>query len=103
MSEGPLFAYRARVAEGALVGDPAQELAAEKLQSLFHALKGYRPRQAETWKERFGLGRRADEPPALLLELLDLLTKRGLGDAETFGVAPEVQLLGDRDDIPEMA
>jgi len=64
MSEGPLFAYRARVAEGALVGDPAQELAAEKLQSLFHALKGYRPRQAETWKERFGLGRRADEPPA---------------------------------------
>jgi cell division protein ZapE len=64
MSEGPLFAYRARVAEGALVGDPAQELAAEKLQSLFHALKGYRPRQPDSWKDRFGLARRAEEPPA---------------------------------------
>jgi cell division protein ZapE len=64
MSEGPLFAYRARVAEGELRGDPAQELAAEKLQSLFHALKGYRPRQPGSWKERFGLARRAEEPPA---------------------------------------
>src|SRR5262249_14725923 len=62
--KGPLFAYRARVGEGALVGDPAQELAAEKLQSLFHALKGYRPRQPGSWKERFGLARRAEEPPA---------------------------------------
>ena len=64
MSEGPLFAYRARVAEGALRGDPAQELAAEKLQSLANALKGYRPRQPGSWKERFGLARRAEEPPA---------------------------------------
>ncbi len=64
MNGGPLFAYRARVAEGALTGDPAQELAAEKLQSLYHALKGYRPRQPGSWKERFGLGRRAEEPPS---------------------------------------
>jgi cell division protein ZapE len=64
MTEGPLFAYRARVGDGALVGDPAQELAAEKLQSLFHALKGYRPRQPGSWKERFGLARRTEEPPA---------------------------------------
>ena len=64
MNEGPLFTYRARVAEGALTGDPAQELAAEKLQSLFHALKGHRPRQPGSWKERFGLARRAEEPPA---------------------------------------
>jgi cell division protein ZapE len=63
-SRGPLFAYRARVEEGALTGDPAQELASEKLQSLFHALKGYRPRQPGSWKERFGLTRRTDEPPA---------------------------------------
>ncbi len=63
-SQGPLFAYRARVGEGALTGDPAQELAAEKLQSLYHALKGYRPRQPGSWKERFGLAGRADEPPA---------------------------------------
>jgi cell division protein ZapE len=64
MNGGPLFAYRARVAEGALTGDPAQELAAEKLQSLYHALKGYRPRQPGSWKERFGLARRTEEPPA---------------------------------------
>ncbi len=63
-SQGPLLAYRARVAGGALTGDPAQELAAEKLQSLCHALKGYRPRQPGSWKERFGLARRAEEPPA---------------------------------------
>ncbi|MBL8663138.1 MAG: AFG1 family ATPase [Candidatus Odyssella sp.] len=62
--QGPLFSYRARVAEGALTGDPAQELAAEKLQSLCHALKFYRPRQPGSWKERFGLARRAEEPPA---------------------------------------
>ncbi len=61
---GPLFAYRARVEEGALTGDPAQELAAEKLQSLYHALKFYRPRQPGSWKERFGLARRAEEPPS---------------------------------------
>lgn len=63
-SRGPLFAYRARVADGELTGDPAQELAAEKLQSLFHALKGYRPRQPGSWKERFGLARRAETPPS---------------------------------------
>ncbi|MCW5773239.1 MAG: AFG1 family ATPase [Rhodospirillaceae bacterium] len=64
MTEGPLSAYRARVEAGALTGDPAQELAAEKLQSLANALKGYRPRQPGSWKERFGLARRAEEPPA---------------------------------------
>jgi len=64
MNGGPLFAYRARVAEGALTGDPAQELAAEKLQSLFHALRGYRPRQPGSWKERFGLARRTETPPS---------------------------------------
>jgi cell division protein ZapE len=61
---GPLAAYRARVASGALRGDPAQELAAEKLQSLWHALAGYRPQRGASWKERFGLARRAEEPPA---------------------------------------
>jgi len=42
-TEGPLPAYRRRVAEGGLRPDPAQELAAEKLQSLWHALAGYDP------------------------------------------------------------
>ncbi len=64
MSDGPLEAYRARVAEGALRGDPVQELAAEKLQSLHNALKAYRPARAGSWKERFGLARRSEEPPA---------------------------------------
>jgi len=64
MTEGPLFAYRARVEAGDLRGDPAQELAAEKLQSLANALREYRPRQPGSWKERFGLARRAEEPPA---------------------------------------
>lgn len=62
-ADGPLFEYRARVEAGALRGDPAQELAAEKLQSLWHALAGYQPRRGASWKERFGLARRAEEPP----------------------------------------
>jgi cell division protein ZapE len=57
MGEGPLFAYRAKLRAKELKPDPAQELAAEKLQSLHHALKGYRPALGETgWMARFGLG-----------------------------------------------
>src|SRR3712207_3793534 len=41
---GPLPAYRARVASGALVPDPAQALAAETLQDLWRRLRGYDPR-----------------------------------------------------------
>ncbi|MCB4820346.1 cell division protein ZapE [Roseicella aerolata] len=41
--EGPLPAYRARVAAGALKRDPAQELAAETLQDLWRRLRGYEP------------------------------------------------------------
>jgi cell division protein ZapE len=40
---GPLPAYRARVASGALVPDPAQALAAETLQDLWRRLRGYDP------------------------------------------------------------
>lgn len=61
MSHGPLAAYRAKLAAGALKQDAAQELAAEKLQSLHHALKDYRPAQGQSgWLARFGLGRRED-------------------------------------------
>ncbi|HSO41863.1 MAG TPA: cell division protein ZapE, partial [Rhodospirillales bacterium] len=42
MTEGPLAQYRGRLAAGELRPDPAQELAAEKLESLHHALAGYR-------------------------------------------------------------
>jgi cell division protein ZapE len=41
---GPLPAYRARVASGALVADPAQALAAETLQDLWRRVRGYDPR-----------------------------------------------------------
>ncbi len=60
----PLARWRARVAAGQLSHDPAQALAAEKLNSLHQALKGYEPARAGSWLARFGLGnRRAEEPP----------------------------------------
>lgn len=43
LADGPLPAYRARVAEGALAADPSQRMAAERLQGLWAALRGYDP------------------------------------------------------------
>jgi cell division protein ZapE len=64
MPEGPLAHYRGRLASGEIRPDPAQELAAEKLESLYHALVGYQPAAGRSgWKERFGLARRRTEPP----------------------------------------
>ncbi len=64
MTEGPLAHYRRRLADGEIRPDPAQELAAEKLESLHHALAGYEPATGRSgWKERFGLARRRVEPP----------------------------------------
>lgn len=61
MPEGPLSLYRARRGSGTLRPDPDQELAAEKLQSLYHALKNYRPQTGKSgWRERFGLARRPE-------------------------------------------
>jgi cell division protein ZapE len=61
--EGPLPAYRALRRGGALHHDPGQELAAEKLQSLHNALRGYSPSGRGGWKARLGLARRSGEPP----------------------------------------
>lgn len=61
--EGPLALYRARQAKGHLKPDPAQALAAEKLQALHHALANYRPAGRGTWLERLGLARRQAEAP----------------------------------------
>ena len=64
LTAGPLFVYRARVRAGELNADPAQELLAEKLQSLHRALTGYVQESGHAgWKERFGLTRRRAEPP----------------------------------------
>ena len=64
---GPLTAYRARLAAGALLTDPAQALAAERLQALWHHLRGYVPQRTPTNNSGF-FGRvlqrrRADDIP----------------------------------------
>ncbi|QPH52857.1 cell division protein ZapE [Pontivivens ytuae] len=53
MTDGPLPRYRALVSDGALNADPAQRLAAEKLQLLHGRLKGYDPKAGK--KVRLGL------------------------------------------------
>ena len=64
MAQGPLALYRARRRAGQLDADPAQELAAEKLQSLHHALVGYQPAAGRAgWRERLGFARHREEPP----------------------------------------
>jgi cell division protein ZapE len=70
LEDGPLSRYRALQNTGALTHDAAQELAAEKLQSLWKALKNYQPsEQAGGWRERLGLARRreADAPQGLYI------------------------------------
>jgi cell division protein ZapE len=64
-SDGPLALYRARRAAGVLRPDPAQELAVEKLQSLWRALSSYTPNNgAHGWRARLGLAPAADPPPS---------------------------------------
>ncbi|MBL8836839.1 MAG: AFG1 family ATPase [Alphaproteobacteria bacterium] len=63
----PIAAYRARLAQGLLKADPAQALAAEKLESLHHALVAYRPGQPQGWLARFGIGRPEEPPQGLYL------------------------------------
>ncbi len=68
MPHGPLATYRDRLATGLIQPDSAQELAAEKLESLHRALSGYRPSTGQKgWKARFGLVRRTSPPQGLYL------------------------------------
>ena len=63
-SEGPLARYRAWRAKGEIAHDPAQELAATKLQALARALADYRPREGEGgWRARLGLVEVPAPPP----------------------------------------
>ncbi len=60
----PLAAYRARVAEGRLKSDAAQESAAARLDSLWHALATYEPGGARNgWRARLGLAPPSDPSP----------------------------------------
>jgi cell division protein ZapE len=67
---GPLPAYRAEIAAGALLADPVQAAAAERLQSLWAALRGYEPRggngngQAGGWGLLSRLRRRISDESA---------------------------------------
>lgn len=62
-TKGPLFAYREMNREGDLHHDAVQALAAEKLQSLWHALSAYKPAAGGSgWRDRLGLTRRPAEP-----------------------------------------
>lgn len=64
MTDGPLHDYRKLLADAAIREDPIQALAAEKLQSLHHAVTHYQPDSGQSgWKARLGLGRRKTEPP----------------------------------------
>ncbi|MBI5165384.1 MAG: cell division protein ZapE [Magnetospirillum sp.] len=85
MMDGPLFAYRALLRSGQLKPDVAQGLAAEKLQSFYHALKGYKPSLGETgWLARFGLkgkgaGRSGDAAGTLPTQGLYIFGEVGRG------------------------
>lgn len=64
-NEGPLARYRAWRARGELLHDPAQELAAEKLQGLARALAEYHPGHGVGgWRVRLGLAQAPEPPPA---------------------------------------
>jgi cell division protein ZapE len=70
LEDGPLPRYRAMQSAGTLSHDFAQELAAEKLQSLWKALRNYRPSEKSGgWRERLGLARRRemDAPQGLYI------------------------------------
>lgn len=67
VSSGPLAAYRALCAAGEIKPDEAQARAAERLQALWQALRGYRPGGAGGWRALFGRGRPAEAPRGLYI------------------------------------
>jgi cell division protein ZapE len=62
-SEGPLAAYRRLYRENRLKPDPAQELAAEKLQALHNQLRTYEPSRPSGWKAFFSASRGGENLP----------------------------------------
>ncbi len=81
---GPLVAYRARLERGELVTDPAQALAAERLQALWARLQNYTPhngRGAERtlWGRLRGKRPKPDDIPEDYLHGLYLVGEVGRG------------------------
>jgi cell division protein ZapE len=62
---GPIHTYRRFIHDGEWQPDPAQELAAEKLQLLHMKLKGYDPRSKSGWTLPFRRQRNAEQPQGI--------------------------------------
>ncbi|WP_341702315.1 cell division protein ZapE [Ferrovibrio sp.] len=58
-----LETYRQKLAAGELAEDPAQELAAEKLELLSRRLVQYRPGGEDTWLQKLSFGRKREPVP----------------------------------------
>ncbi len=68
VAQGPVARYRAKRRAEKLVADPAQALAAERLEALCQRLTDYEAhRRNRGWRARFGLARRAVPPRGLYL------------------------------------
>ena len=63
MGDDPLTVYRALIRSGEIERDPAQELAAEKLNLLHRRLRRYTPAETVGLLSRIGLGAEPVEPP----------------------------------------
>jgi len=69
-AEEPMAAYRALRQKGLLQPDPAQQLAVERLQSLYRALLHYHPETGlRGWLARFGLPENGGNHPPVGLYL----------------------------------
>ncbi|PJI39501.1 cell division protein ZapE [Ferrovibrio sp.] len=58
-----LETYRARLAAGELAEDPAQALAAEKLELLSRRLQHYQPGKEDGWLQKLSFGRKREPAP----------------------------------------
>jgi cell division protein ZapE len=74
LAQGPLFAWRARIDRGVLSADPAQHAAAERLQTLWVALRNYDPRPHQ------------DHPGGLIGRLLRRRAAEGADDPRPHGL-----------------
>ncbi len=92
--QSPLSLYRAKLAAGELRADPAQALAAEKLETLYRALKDYQPQSGPGfWRAHLGFARgfglsSAGAPPMGLYLVGDVGTGKSMLMDMFFASAP---------------